>query len=569
MQTFFGYDRRASHANSIPMTPAITPRTRLSSTSVRHARHWIGGTLAAWLFACAASAGAQPLWFAGGRPTPDAQQAVAALANAGADGLVPQDYDAEDLKRALAQAATGPEPAPDAVDKLDASLSDAMRRYLSDLHSGRVDPRKVHANFTAPSSTLFEPDSYLRAAVASHRLPDAIREAAPSFPLYGTLRDALARYRALAAQPGWERPLPALPGGKLTNGQSYSGLAELVRHLQALGDMPADAPTPQRYSGTVVDGVKAFQSRHGLEPDGVIGAGTLAQLNTTPAARVRQIELTMERLRWTPLAEGPRVIVVNIPEFMLRAYEYNAGKLDIKLEMKVIVGKALDTRTPLFKEDMRYIEFSPYWNVPPSIARSETIPRLRRDPGYFTRQGFEFVANGKAVTTLSEANLDAVLNGQMRIRQRPGPMNALGDIKFVFPNNQNIYLHHTPTPQLFKRDRRDFSHGCIRVEEPVALAQFVLQDMPGWTEERIRQAMTKGQSNTVALKQPLPVVLAYGTAIARANGRVYFLPDIYGQDKLLDQALRQKTARRPASLPASAPPAPDALAHPAPTQNPT
>ncbi|ODV42130.1 peptidase [Cupriavidus sp. UYMMa02A] len=525
--------------------------------------------MAAWLLACAAGAAAQPLWFASGRPTPDAQQAITALAGAQADGLVPQDYDAEGLKHALAQAATGPQPAPDAVDKLDAALSDAMRRYLSDLHSGRVDPRKVHANFTPPPSAVFEPDSYLRAAVAGHRLPDAIREAAPSFPLYGTLRDALARYRTLAAQPGWDRPLPALPGGKLTNGQAYSGLAELARRLQVLGDMPADATVPKRYSGAVLGGVKAFQARHGLEADGVIGAGTLAQLNTTPAARVRQIELTMERLRWTPLTDGPRVIVVNIPEFMLRAYEYNAGKLDIKLEMKVIVGKALDTRTPLFKEDMRYIEFSPYWNVPPSIARSETIPRLRSDPGYFTRQGFEFVSTGKAVTTLSEANLDAVLNGSMRIRQRPGPMNALGDIKFVFPNNQNIYLHHTATPQLFKRDRRDFSHGCIRVEEPVALAQFVLKDMPDWTEARIRQAMTKGQSNTVALQQPLPVVLAYGTAIARADGRVYFLPDIYGQDKLLDQALRQKTARRPASVPASAPPAPDAFARPAPTQNPT
>ncbi|CAG9174701.1 L,D-transpeptidase family protein [Cupriavidus pinatubonensis] len=557
------------------MTPATTPDTRLSDTPAFHARHWIGGTLAAWLLACAASAAAQPLWFASGRPTPDAQQAVSALSGAQADGLVPQDYDADGLKRALAEAATGPQPAQDAIDKLDNTLSDAMRRYLSDLHSGRVDPRKVHANFTAPPSAAFEPDSYLRAAVAGHRLPEAIREAAPSFPLYGTLRDALAHYRTLAAQPGWDRTLPAPPGGKLTSGQAYSGLAEMARRLHALGDMPADAPAPKRYSGAVVDGIKAFQARHGLETDGVIGAGTLAQLNTTPAARVRQIELTMERLRWTPLTDSPRMIVVNIPEFMLRAYDYNGGKLDIKLQMKVIVGKALDTRTPLFKEDMRYIEFSPYWNVPPSIARSETIPRLRRDPAYFTQQGFEFVSNGKAVTTLSDANLDAVMNGRMRIRQRPGPMNALGDIKFVFPNNQNIYLHHTPTPQLFKRDRRDFSHGCIRVEEPVALAKFVLQDMPGWTEERIRQAMTKGQSNTVALQQPLPVVLAYGTAIARADGRVYFLPDIYGQDKLLDQALREKTARRPASVPASAPAAPatpatpDALTRPVPTQNPT
>ncbi|WP_019450172.1 L,D-transpeptidase family protein [Cupriavidus sp. BIS7] len=497
----------------------------------------------------AAAAWAQPLWFADGHPTQAAQQAVAALANAGADGLDAQDYDAEALKQAIGQA-TGQATSqtngsaalpPESVDRLDNALTTAMRQYLSDLHKGRVDPRKVHANFTLPDEKSFDSDSYLRAAVAANRLPAAIHDAAPDFPLYATLRDALARYHALAAQPFWNKPLPAPPGGKLNSGQPYDALPQLAQRLEALGDLPSGTPVPKHYGGALLTAVQSFQKRHGLEPDGVIGMGTLTQLNTTPAARVQQIALTMERLRWTPLTEGPRVIVVNIPEFMLHAYEYVDGKLDIKLEMKVIVGKALDTRTPLFREDMRYIEFSPYWNVPPSIARGEVVPRLRRDPGYFTQQGFEFVSGNQAITALTPANLDAVMNGQMRIRQRPGPQNALGDIKFVFPNNQNIYLHHTPTPQLFQRDRRDFSHGCIRVEEPVALAKFVLQDMPDWTEDRIRQAMSKGKSNTVALKQPLPVVLAYGTAIARADGRVYFLPDIYGQDKLLEQALRQRT----------------------------
>nr|WP_144826737.1 L,D-transpeptidase family protein [Cupriavidus gilardii] len=493
-----------------------------------------------------AAAWSQPLWFIDGRPTPAARQAVEALANAATDGLEPQHYGAESLRQALAQAASGPGLPPDAIDRVDGTLTATMQQYLSDLHMGRVDPRKVHADFAVAEQPPFDPDAYLRAAVAANRLPAAIREAAPSFPLYGTLRDALARYRTLATtgQPYWNSPLPAPPGGKLTEGQPYGGLATMAQRLQALGDLPAGTPLPDRYSGPLVKAVQSFQARHGLQADGVVGRGTLAQLNTPPAARVRQIVLTMERLRWTPLGEGHRMIVVNIPEFMLRAYEWRDGKLDIKLEMKVIVGKALDTRTPVFKEDMRYIEFSPYWNVPPSIAKSEVIPRLRRDPGYFTRQGFEFVSGTQAVTTLTQANMDAVLNGQMRIRQRPGPLNALGDIKFVFPNNQNIYLHHTPTPQLFKRDRRDLSHGCIRVEAPVALAKFVLQDMPEWTEPRIREAMAKGKSRTVALAEPLPVVLAYGTAMARADGRVYFLPDIYGQDKVLDQALQQRSMQR-------------------------
>ena len=237
------------------------------------------------------------------------------------------------------------------------------------------------------------------------------------------------------------------------------------------------------------------------------------------------------------------MIVVNVPEFVLRAYDLNNGKPDIKLTMNVIVGKALDTATPLFDEDMRFIEFSPYWNIPISIARAETIPKLRRNPAFFEQQGLEFVSNsGQVSRTLSNANLDAVLRGQMRIRQRPGPKNALGDIKFVFPNNDNIYLHHTPAPQLFKRDRRDFSHGCIRVEEPVALARFVLRDMPEWTEARIEEAMTKGESATLRLKEPLPVLIAYTTALADDKGKVYFFADIYQRDPPLDKALQQRPA---------------------------
>ena len=538
----------APDATVVTITRMPTPANRLLRPAFRTAI-----AAFAWLLCSATAAWAQPpsapLWIVDGHPSQAAQAAVKALNDAGADGLEPRDYDAEGLQQALTQAIGGPAMQPDAAQRFDSTLTAAMTHYLADLHRGRVDPRKVHANFLASNLPPFDPDSYLRNAMAANRLADALHEAAPSFPLYGTLREALARYRKLASLPYWGTPLPALPDGKLNAGQAYKGLPQLAQRLEALRDLPPGTAVPQRYEGALVDAVKAFQTRHALDADGVIGPGTLAQLNVSPAARVQQIVLTMERLRWTPLAEGPRMIVVNVPEFVLRAYDYENDKLDIKLEMKVIVGKALDTRTPLFKEDMRYIEFSPYWNVPSSITRREVIPRIQRDPAYFTKQGFEFVNGTQASTVLSQANIDAVLNGQARIRQRPGPLNALGDIKFVFPNNQAIYLHHTPSPQLFSRGRRDFSHGCIRVEAPVELAKFVMKGMPEWTEPRIREAMSAGKSKTVSLQQPIPVVLAYGTAIARADGRVYFVPDIYGQDILLDQALRQRAGTRPAVRP--------------------
>ncbi len=213
--------------------------------------------------------------------------------------------------------------------------------------------------------------------------------------------------------------------------------------------------------------------------------------------------------------------------------------------MKVIVGKALDTRTPVFAETMRAIEFSPYWNVPPSIARSETVPRLQREPAYFEREGFEFVdAAGRSVTQLTAAHLEAVRAGTLRLRQRPGPRNALGDIKFVFPNRDHIFLHHTPQTALFARDRRDFSHGCIRVEAPLALAMFALEGMPEWTEARVRQAMQAGSASTVRLTQPLPVLITYGTALVR-QGRIHFFDDVYGHDRQLAAQLAAPRAALP------------------------
>jgi murein L,D-transpeptidase YcbB/YkuD len=491
-----------------------------------------------------AALAAEPLaWFSEGRPSVQAQQAVALLADAATHGLDPADYDAERLAQAAGDLARQSPVDSAARARFETRLSAAMTRYLGDLHYGRVAPGDLPRGYTLMRSD-FDTEAALRRALATGQLADAAREAAPHLAQYERLREALARYRALAVHPAWKSSLPPLPPGdrgslpKLEPGQPYAGAPLLRERLVALGDLPASTAPSSIYDEALADGVRAFQQRHGLTTDGAIGKATLAQLQVPPAARVRQLELMLERLRWTPLMQGPRMVVINIPEFVLRAYEVQGERIVVRATMKIIVGKALNTRTPLFVEQMRFIEFQPFWNVPPSIARGEVVPRLRRDPAYWDREGFEFVVGSRVVTDLSPALLDEVLAGRARIRQRPGPKNALGDIKFVFPNNDNIYLHHTPAVRLFERDRRDFSHGCIRVEQPVALAGFVMEGMPGWTEDRIRQAMSDDDSMTVRLAEPLPVLIAYGTAMVKQGG-VYFYDDVYGHDRRLDAALRQ------------------------------
>jgi len=483
-------------------------------------------------------------WFSSAGPTPAAHRAVQLLTQASTEGLSPEDYDIDWLRAAVSASSSAEDPG--LTSLANRRLQHAMQRYLGDLHAGRIDPEQLGMRYDAALRSDFDADALLLSALADDHLAETARSVAPAWPQYAALRQVLARYRQLIDDPAWRKSLPPIPGGRLSPGQPYAGLALLQQRLLLLGDLkPAGNGVPERYQGTLIEAVKSFQARHAITPDGIIGRDSFEQLNVSPAMRVRQIELAMERLRWTPLPIAPRAIVVNVPEFMLHGYEMHAGRSEARLAMRVIVGTARKTPTPLFDAEMRFIEFSPYWNVPPSIARSETLPRLRRDPGYFDRQGFELVgSDGRVVGGLSEAGIAAVEAGQMRIRQRPGASNALGSIKFVFPNSDNIYLHHTPTPQLFKRLRRDFSHGCIRVEEPLQLAKFVLADAPEWTEARIEEAMRRGRSATLRLDESLPVIIAYRTTVVR-DGRVLFLPDLYGLDARLEEALQQRSRTRP------------------------
>ena len=462
-----------------------------------------------------------------GRLNPDAVDALELLARADNEGLDPADYDAIELQRAAGLLERAGVSAAESA-AFDERLTSSLARYLHDLHEGRVDPRVLGFRMNAP------PDGHdfvalVTAAVAEHRLAALAEDFTPHLAIYRNLRSALARYRLLAADDDTES-VPTGPG--VHPGDRYPAAQILKRRLEAVGDLPEDGSTsvavPPVYAGSLVDGVTRFQRRHGLNPDGVLGPATQAALKVPLTWRVRQIELALERLRWLPHLEDRRFVAVNIPMFRLAAWD--AARRDglPAFQTGVIVGRALNTRTPVFVEDMRYIVFRPYWNVPSSILRHEILPAIARQPDYLRRHDMEVVSGP----------------GQpLRVRQRPGPANALGLVKFVFPNDDDVYMHGTPAPALFGRARRDFSHGCVRVEDPVGLAQWALADQPEWTRDRILEAMNAPTSRTVALSRPIRVVLFYLTAVVTPeDGAIHFAQDIYGHDARLNQVLTRKTS---------------------------
>jgi murein L,D-transpeptidase YcbB/YkuD len=317
-------------------------------------------------------------------------------------------------------------------------------------------------------------------------------------------------------------------------------MAQLVWRLRELGDLSADYVPPANavtYDGAVVDAVKRFQRRHGLDRDGVLGKGTIAQLNTPLSFRVQQLQLTLERYRWLPPGFPEPPIVVNIPEFRLRTLRRQPASF---LSMKVVVGKAYGHHTPVLSGYMRYLIFRPYWNVPISIQRAELIPKIERDSNYLAENDFEVVDTDRTVVTdgtVSDDVLDGLRSGALNIRQKPGPKNALGLVKFIFPNSYNVYLHGTPAVELFSRARRDISHGCIRVENPAALAEWVLRGRPEWDTARIQAVMNGDQTARVNLKQPIPVLIIYSTGVVEPDGEVQFFQDIYDDDASLKKAL--------------------------------
>ena len=491
------------------------------------------------------------LWSDGTKPSSAAIALVQELRRAGDRGLDPDDYPGDRLASSSAELTGAPHAGPEQWAEFDAGLTLAGMRFMSDLHFGRIDAATVGHNLSVDRVELDVPAALERLAGAVD-VAAALDALEPQFRHYALLKKQLARYRALAGEPGLTN-LPPLQAKSVKPGNAYAGAPQLQRLLTALGDAPPQSgpqpePPPQILSTSQSDALKRFQRRHGEKADGILGSATYAELSRPLSARARQIELTMERWRWLPEELTSAPIIVNIPQFRLFAFESTADSEAQIRQMDVIVGKAYQaTQTPVFSAAMTYIVFRPYWEVPYSIARKEIVPGTRRDPNYLDRHQMEIVRGfgDTAVLPQSADNLDAVAAGTLRIRQRPGPDNSLGLIKFMLPNPYNVYLHSTPAQALFGDSRRDFSHGCIRVSDPVGLAQYVLRDSPEWTREKILAAMNDGaDSFTVPLKTPIRVFIVYGTVLATENGEVLFFDDIYGHDERLEQALRAQAVQR-------------------------
>jgi murein L,D-transpeptidase YcbB/YkuD len=463
-------------------------------------------------------------WIDGRNPRPQMDELIQVLQRAGREGLDPALYNAPILSERRVEAGRG-FLSMKGFDEREAASLDVWLTYLylqyaSDLTHGVANLSHADPNWQIHDKKA-DPLGRLEQALEQNQVARSLDDLTPHHLQYTGLRDALAKYKDIEQRGGW----PAVPAQlKLKPGQQNVAVPLLARRLAVTSD---DTGTPSEqdttYGPELQEAVKRFQRRHGLEPDGLVSATTVAQLNVPVAQRIQQIALNLERWRWLPADLGERHILVNIPEYRLEVWDHEK----VPLSMRVVVGKK-DTPTPIFNDDMTHVIFAPYWNIPATIAKNETLPHALRDPAFLQRANMEVL--DKSGNTVDPGSIDTANVGAYRFRQRPGSSNSLGLVKFMFPNQFNVYLHDTPAESLFARATRSFSHGCVRLEQPDKLAQYVLGDQPSWTPERIDEAMHGGQEKTVKLSRPLPVYLGYWTARVSADGMLQFRDDLYGID---------------------------------------
>ncbi|MEO8199430.1 MAG: L,D-transpeptidase family protein [Gemmatimonadota bacterium] len=471
-----------------------------------------------------------PLWVGFDHAEAKGQELIATLTEAESEGLRAADYDLPGLKAALLHAYNPKldrDSIPGAVSALDLRLTSTFLLYGTHLFSGRLDPSAVDSGWFIKERRTGA-DSLLRHALREASFKATLSELLPRQAQYGQLVEALREYRSIAARGGWTR-IPIRPRIKLKPNESDSIIPMIRRRLAATGELPAAQVNGSPiFDSILVAAVMRFQEVHGLETDSLIGAGTLEAMNVPVDQRIGQIELNMERYRWLPDDLGSRYILVNIPDYHLHAFD---GGKEV-FTMRVVVGKDFDNPTPVFADSMSYLVFRPYWNVPPRIIKEEIIPLTRKDPSYITKHDYEILRGRELVdpASIDWAKVDTA-HFHYQIRQKPGSLNSLGLVKFMFPNQFDVYLHDTPARSLFRRAGRAASHGCIRVEKPEQLAQFALSQNPEWDQKKIHEAMTAKEElpQQVGLRQKVPVYIVYFTAFVQ-DGVPRFRRDLYGTD---------------------------------------
>jgi L,D-transpeptidase YcbB len=471
--------------------------------------------------------GGELLWLGSHRP----EEFLARLHNAASDGLDPKDYPSNQLATLAAAKATDDTRS---LALVELYFSAAFLEYASDIKVGRFLPRQVDPDFFIEGRSIDQTEA-LKGLAGVNSVDLFFNAWQPADPRYAALRSALATYRALAANGGWA----AVPLGEaLKPGVTDPRVPAIRARLMLTDGAGPPANDPQVYDRALVEAAKRFQARQGLESDGVIGASTIVAMNVPAQERIQSIVMAMERLRWMPEDLGKQYVIVNIAGFELR--RFNGGSVEER--MAVVVGKPYH-RTPVFSDHIRYVEFNPYWNVPPAIALAEELPRLRSDPTGLAAQGFEIVQGNQVIDPRSiDWSSYGAGHFPFQLRQRPGANNALGRVKIMFPNPHDVYLHDSPARSLFSRNERAFSHGCIRLARPLELANQVLRagGVSGWNEDRIDQVIASAKTTVVSLQEPLPVHITYLTAWVD-DGVVNFRGDIYGHDAKLLAALDGKT----------------------------
>lgn len=487
-------------------------------------------------------------WLASPQHMLAAREAAFALVNASTHGLNPADYDAGRLAADLAQMDPGNTSAGERV-KFNRQFTRAVACYLQNVESGRLRPHALHKEIWLPRQK-FDQSERLLAALQADTLGRLLDTAAPQSSDYTALRAQLAHLQDLARNEPSLESLETRRKVVVKVGEKNAIVPAVRARLTFLGDLSEQQPDPMDSIAVMPDSPEMepaleaalvrFQTRHGLTPDGVLGPAALRALRVPMSQRVAQVELAMERIRWYPRNHGNRVVRVNIPAYTMSAMAPTGDGTVETTQSRVIVGKPGRRHTPLFAGPITRIEFSPYWFVPQSIAKRAILPTIRRNPNYVRERGFEFrLPNGKTTQRVTESVLDGVASNEVRLQQRSGKHNALGQVKFVLPNHRAIYLHDTNKRNLFARDMRALSYGCVRLEKPLALAELLLADQPRWNRAAIDKAVAGTDTVRARTSEATTVMLQYMTAAVDSDGRVRFLPDVYAMDKAALRPIRR------------------------------